>query len=44
MEQAGVFEIKSGAVILRFDEHGALRKVEREDTLFDIRFSSKGML
>ena len=44
MEKAGVFDIKSGSVVLRFDEHGALRKIEREDVLFDIRFKKPTVL
>ncbi len=35
----GVFDIKGGSAIIHFDPMGIIQKIERHDSLFDIRRS-----
>lgn len=34
--QSGVLETKRGQVILHFDQHGNLRKIERNEIVFNL--------
>lgn len=38
--EKGVFDVKSGKVIMHFDENGVIQKIERNDNLFDARIKS----
>ncbi len=35
--EKGVFDIKQGTAIIHFDIHGAIAKIERHDSLYDVR-------
>ncbi len=35
--QRGVFDMKNGNVIIHFDSQGNIAKIERHDSLYDIR-------
>lgn len=38
--QTGVFDIKSGSATIHFDKDGVIKKIERNDSLFDSRVQS----